>query len=695
MTKTKTSSQKNPANMKTGGPGNKNTNNMKNQSNKASVKSSNTMSISQNTIYMPDTNPLKRYQHLIIIGIIILLAFIIYSNSLHNGFVDFDDPENITENTSIRAITWDNIVYYFTTAIQFTYSPLVFFSFATDYMFDKLNPAVFHFTSLLYHLLNIVLVYFLFMLLTRRWTISAFVATLFAIHPVNVDGITWLATRSNVMYTFFYLGAIICYIYYIKSNYQLKYLLGSAFLFLLSVLCKAPAVVLLPSLFLLDYYYNRKWDLKKWSRNWDFKRWNWKLLYEKTPFVLVAIFTAYLAFHFRADMGTNPHHYNLFDRFIVICHSMTSYFDNLLAPFHLSYAYAYPSKVDGLLPYYYYLAPLILILIPILLWKLKISKKVILIGLSFFFLNIILSQAYILMDNFKAHRYAYLPYIGLYFILADFNEQVIGATEGWRSQIKKAWKVVLVVFLVVFSLLTYTRNGLWKDTMTIFNDTINKEPNIPYTYITRGLNKYKNNNHVEALKDFDRAAELEPDSYLAYYYKGKAKVGLKDYPGALNDFSKALELKNDYSDIYYERAILKEEMKNPEAALTDYDLSIQYNPKFSGAYNNRGNLKWTLKDYQGAMSDYTLAIENDPYFPEAYNNRASLKYELKDYQGAAADYSKAIEVKPDYAEAYYNRGLAKQQLGDKTGMCADWTKALEMGYTAAQSLIQQYCGAEK
>jgi tetratricopeptide (TPR) repeat protein len=689
MSKTKKVTSQNAVNPKsTGNTANKN--NTKSGNNKTNIKNTDTLSATQDTIYMPDENPLNRYRHLLIIGAILLLAFLIYSNTLHNGFVDFDDPENITENITIRAITWPNIVDYFTRAIQFTYSPLVYFSFAVDYLFGKLNPAMYHFTSMLYHLLNIILVYILFMLLTRRWTLSAFVATLFAIHPVNVDGITWLATRSNVMYTFFYLGALIFYIFYLKNGYKLKYLLGSAFLFLLSVLCKAPAIVLVPSLFLIDYYYGRKWDLKKWSRRWDGKRWNWKLVIEKIPFILVAIFIAYLTFIYRQD-STDLFNFNPLDRFVIFCYSISTYLYKLVLPFHLSYAYAYPVKEDGFLPYYYYLSPFILAIIPWVLYKLKVPKKVIWIGLIFFLANIFPSHVALLMDSFKANRYAYLPYIGLYFILGDVNERIILATSGWRSKIKNIWKVALVVFVFIFALGTYNRNNLWKDSMTIFNDTISKEPNIPYTYITRGLTKYKNNDNAGALKDFVRAAELEPDSYLAYYYQGKAKVGLKDYQGALNDFSKALEIKEDYADIYYERGILKQDLKNNEAAIADYDLTIKYKPDYSGAYNNRGNAKWELNDLQGAMTDYTLAIKYDPYFAEAYNNRGSLKYQLKDYPGAVADYSKAVESKPEYAEAYYNRGLAKQQLNDTAGMCADWNKAYEMGYAAAGDLIRQYC----
>lgn len=644
---------KNPKNKKRTAPINtRNNTNPKNTGGAISVSGAKAVAAAVEPDALPEVKPLTRNWHFLIIAVIILLAILIYSNSIHNGFVQFDDPENIYENTHIQQINWENLKYFFTTSIQFTYSPLVFLSFAVEYQIGKLNPSVYHFTSLLLHLFNIILVYWLFQLLTRRWTVSTFVTVLFAIHPVNVDGVSWLATRSNVLFTFFYLGSLILYIYYLKKDYQPRYLLWSALLFIPAVLSKAPALVLAVVLFLIDYYFGRKWvTIKKNQR-----KWNWKLVSEKIPYFLVAAITAYLTFHFRVDID-NPFGYNLLDRFLVICTAIIAYFKKLIFPFNLAFAYAYPVKEGGFLPWYYYLSPFVLALIPWVLLKLKIPKKVVIFGLAFFIINLILSQTVVLIDNFKANRYAYLPYIGLYFIIAGFHQQIITAKTGWRSKIKMPWKVILVVFVVTFSLLTYQRNFLWKDTIAIFSDSIKKQPNIPFTYITRGLALHKSGDHQDALQDFIRAAELDPNSYLAYYYQAKAQVPLGDHQGALHNFTKALEIKPDYGDVYYERGLLKHQLGNYEGAMADYDAAINYNP---GAYYN-------------------------------YNSRGVTRSTLKDFQGAIADFSKTIELYPGFGESYYNRGLARLALNDKSGACLDWNQALQFGYPQAQMMINQHC----
>lgn len=601
---------------------------------------------------LPEIKPIPRNWHFLIIAAIVLLAFLIYSNSIHNGFVQFDDPENIYENIHIQQINWENLKYFFTTSIQFTYSPLVFLSFAVEYQIGKLDPSVYHFTSLLLHLFNIILVYWLFLLLTKRWTVSAFVAVLFAIHPVNVDGVSWLATRSNVLFTFFYLGALILYIFYLKKDFKIGYLLWSALLFLLAVLSKAPALVLALVLFLVDYFYGRKWDIGKKNQ----RQWNWKLVTEKIPYFLVAALTAYLTFHFRVDID-NPFGYNLLDRFVVICTAIIAYFVKLIYPFNLAFAYAYPLKEGGFLPWFYYLSPFVLALIPWVLLKLRIPKKVVVFGLAFFVINLILSQTVVLIDNFKANRYAYLPYIGLYFILAGFSEPILTAQTGWRSKLKMVWVALLVVVVASFSYATYQRNFLWKDTIAIFSDSIQKEPNIPFTYITRGLARHKSGDQQGALQDFRKAAELDPNSYLAFYYQAKAQVAIGDSQGALHNFTRALEIKPDYGDVYYERGLLKHQLGNYDGAMTDYDAAVNYNP---GAYYN-------------------------------YNSRGITRSTLKDFPGAIADFSKTIELYPGFGESYYYRGMAKLQLNDKSGACADWNQALQLGYPQAQVLINQHC----
>lgn len=303
--------------------------------------------------FTSETNRKKPLWHVMLLSIIIIVTVAVYIHSLHNGFVQFDDPEIIVDNTSIRQLTWENVCKYFTSAPQFTYSPLVFVSFAVDYQLGQLNPFVYHLTSLLLHLMSILSVYWLFQLLTERWYLAAFIATLFAIHPVNVDGISWLSTRSNVLYTFFYLASLLGYVYYLKTNYKLRYLILSLLFFVCAVLSKSPAVVLVVTLFLLDYYYDRKPGQQR-GRRWKL---NGRLFIEKAPFVLTALAIGVITFYFHTDIQ-HPYDYNVVDRFFVFCTALANYFFKLFFPFNLAFAYAYPAKIDGFLPWYCYLMPL-------------------------------------------------------------------------------------------------------------------------------------------------------------------------------------------------------------------------------------------------------------------------------------------------------------------------------------------------
>jgi tetratricopeptide (TPR) repeat protein len=618
----------------------------------------------------PPLKPLKTYQHILIVSAILMIAILLYSNSIKNGFIYFDDPECVTENYSIRQINWDNIVHYFTTPLQYMYTPVVLISYATDYQIGKLDPTIYHATNLLFHLINIILVYCLFLILTRQFHLSIFIAVLFAIHPVNVDGISWIGVRNNILSTLFYLGSLLFYTYYLKNNLKLKYLILSVFSFLLAAFSKSSAIVLPVILFLWDYYYGRKWKVN--------------LLIEKIPFFLISLFIGIITLQMRTDVSANMD-YTLFDRFIMICSSLTAYLYKLIIPFPLSFVYAYPAKNGEFLPPYLYLAPIIFCLIVWGLYKLKISKKVIMVGLGFFLINILLSQAVVLIDNYKANRYAYLGYIGLYFILAELNGQILFSVKGWRSKIKSIWKPLLVIFVIVFSFLTYSRNSLWKDTVTLLDDVIKKQPDIPWVYNNRGIAKYKDGDYEGALKDFNHTLELDSNFLLSYYYKGVLKEIDRDFQGSVAEYDTAISLDPQFSEAYFGRGKSKLELKDYQGALHDFSKSVEIDAYFVDGYLYRGMVKSKIGNYEGAIADYDMAISYDPEYGDLYNYRGAAKMELKDYQGAINDLNKAIELNQGYAEAYYNRGNVKNQLNDESGARSDWNKALELGYQPVQN----------
>jgi len=565
---------------------------------------------------------------------ILLLTVLIYSNSLRNDFVYYDDPESVVNNPYIRQINLENLVQYFTTPVQYMYMPLAQVSWAVDYQIGELNPFIYHLDNLILHLGCVVLVFWVFRLLTRKSRIALFVSLLFAIHPVNVDTVAWVATRTNLLATLFFLGVLLCYSLYLEKN-QARYLALAGLSFVLAASARSSVVVLPLILFLWDYFYGRKWEKK--------------LLIEKIPFFAIALFFGVLTLTLRTDPIGVPQaaQYNLFDRMFIFFYALADYCVRLLFPLQLSLAYAYPDKTGAWLPLPFYLAPFILALIVGGLYILKVSRKVLVVGLAFFVLNIVLTQSVLLMDNFMTNRYIYLSYLGLYFILADINERVLGASPiDWQSsRLRVAWVTTLVIFVAGFSLLTYNRNFVWFDTVTLFNDVIQKQPGIAWAYGTRGAFKLHNNDLEGARQDLDQALKLDPNYSPSLYFRANLNYLSEDYPAALADLNQALA-------------------QAP---------SIPY------LYRDRGKVKGALEDNQGALDDFNRAIALDPR-SDAYYWRGVLKNSQGDYQGALADLNTIIELIPNYGAAFYLRGLVKLNLNDEAGACADVAQALSLGY---------------
>jgi hypothetical protein len=181
---------------------------------------------------------------ILILSAILLLTIAVYSTSISNGFVNWDDDKNVYENIAIRELSAGNIKLYFTKALLAMYTPFVYISYAIDYKIGGLDPRIYHATNLLLHLLNIAILFFVVRLLTQRIEIAAIVALLFAVHPLNTGAVAPVSTRGTHLYSFFFLAAFLFYIRYLKSNFSLRYLVLTLVLFLMALLSKSAAVVL-------------------------------------------------------------------------------------------------------------------------------------------------------------------------------------------------------------------------------------------------------------------------------------------------------------------------------------------------------------------------------------------------------------------------------------------------------------------
>ena len=315
---------------------------------------------------------LKKQGPVILLMVVILITALLYHGSLKGEFLSYDDTDNITGNMLIRNLSPGSLPAYFRSTSLFMYSPLTFISYGVDYKISGMDPFFYRLTNLLSHLVNVLLVYLLGFLLLKRNTYALVVAAFFALHPANADAVAWISSRSNLLATCFSLVTLVLYIHYVRRTNYIFYIF-SFVAFLFALLSKSAAVMLPFTLFLIDFLESRKL--------------NAKLILEKVPFFAAALLIGLLAIWFRTDTGATQTtvHYAVSDRFFMVCYSLLAWVVRSVVQYHLSEVYAYPVKQGAFLPFFYYLAPLLLAGIVVLLLRIKPVRKEILFGCCSFF----------------------------------------------------------------------------------------------------------------------------------------------------------------------------------------------------------------------------------------------------------------------------------------------------------------------
>lgn len=576
------------------------------------------------------------------IWLVLALVFVVFLPALTNNFVNWDDPKYILNNAIIKDLSPKGLKVMFTSFYGGNYHPLTALSNAIEFKLFGLNPKPFHFFNLVLHLANTYLVFKLIQMLCNDARIAIITSLLFGIHPMHVESVAWIAERKDVLYTFFYLLAIIKYIRF-KENKDTKQYVFMLIAFLCSLLSKSAAVVFPLTLLLLDYYKSK--TVTKAS------------VINKIPLLCLSVVFGIIALKSQkadgalSDLTTA---YSYVDRIFLIVHSMIFYFVKMVLPTGLSAFHSYPDKVNELLPWYYYFSPVILGLILLAIYKFKKYRKELIFGFLFFVVNIILVIQIIPVGQaFVAERYSYVPYIGLFFIAATL---FFYALDNFKSN-KMTIQIVGVICILILSGTTFSRTKVWKDGVTLWTDVIAKYPAV----------------------------------YFAYYNLGNAYKDIKDYPKAIEAYSGALKVKADYSSALFNRAHAYGDMQNHQAAVEDYSKVIKMTPKGFEANYNRGISNATLKNYDAAIADFTASIEIEPKRADTYYSRGNMKAAKGLFEDAMSDYSMAIQKDPKYADAYNNRGNCKLNLRRMNEACDDWKLSVSLGGRLSSDMIKQYC----
>lgn len=577
------------------------------------------------------------------IVLISLISFIAFIPSLRNGFTHWDDDVLVTENMTIRELSWHNLGHYFTSYYISTYIPLTLLSFAIEYRIAELDPQVYHTTNLVLHMFNCLLVFCLIYLLSKNIGVSLLVALFFGLHPLRVESVAWVTERKDVLFSLFFLATLIFYLLYHMTRKVRNYCLALV-MFVLSALSKGMAITLPFVLLLLDYYTKRRFTRK--------------LIFEKIPFFAVALVFGLLAvFAQFPSIARRTESLVSFPNTIFIAgRNLLFYLLKLALPVRLSALYPYPDLSGNALPIIFYVSPVIVLGLALFVIFMRKHSRVLTFGTIFFLLNIVTVIGIIPLagDAIAADRYTYIPSIGIFFIVAAgfyylYKKSII------RTGFKKHFLLlIMIAALGIFSIMTWQRCKVWKNDMSLWQDALSKYPS-PIAYNGRGLAFYEIKQYDAAVSDFVQALKLDPDFATAYYNRGNAYDARKDYGKAIVDYSKA----------------------------------IGYKPEYAKAYNNRGLTYGRISEYKEAINDFTRAVRIDSTYAKAYNNRGLTYGRLGENDQAISDFTRAVHLDPNYAKAYYNRAIAYFVTGEYSKALEDVNRSKELGYNVNPDFIKR------
>jgi tetratricopeptide (TPR) repeat protein len=673
-----------------------------------------------NKIISPDRQKLIIY---IVLTVVILAVFWQVN---HYDLINFDDNAYLTENSHIQSgITPDGFRWAFSTKYLGLWNPLIWLSLMFDYQLHGLNAGGYHLTNLILHVMSALLLFWLFNRMTGAIWKSVFVAALFALHPLHVESVAWIAERKDVLSAFFWMLTLCLYVYYTEKPIIKRYLLV-LFSFACALMSK-PMVVTLPVvMILLDYWPlkrlqsreivktipeampdstdhgTKKNKLKKEALKNISPPHNRKLsenkilriipiwqLKEKTPFFVLSVVMVIITLY-TPDTLYNPNtpdlkQFPFISRLANAPVAFVIYLEKTFWPHDMAIFYPFAEQ----LPLWQVMgASLLILVISIAVIVMMKRLPYLFAGWMWFSITIApvigIIQISTAAPYAMADRYHYLPSIGLGVMLA-WGISALIKNEAIR---KNGLFPAEIIFLAVLSFLSWNQCGYWKNSFEIWNHTLKVTDYNWLAYDNRG-NTYKSlGDYKQAIEDYGRAIKINPGYAEPHNNRGVAYYDLGNYRQAIEDYDRAIKINPGYAEPHNNRGLAYNELGNYKQAIEDLNRAIEINPSYLDAYNNRGIAYDRLGNYKQAIEDYDRSIKIKPDYADAYNNRGNAYNKLGQYQLAIEDYNNAIRIKQDYADAYNNRGTTYLMQGNKKLACPDAKKACALGNCKALEIAK-------
>jgi tetratricopeptide (TPR) repeat protein len=574
---------------------------------------------------------------------------------------------------------------------------VTWFSHILDYQLYGLHAKGHHLTNLFFHIANSLLVFLVLSRITGAIWPSAFVAAMFAFHPLNVESVAWAAERKSVLSTSFWLMTMWTYIHYVEKPTFKRY--GLVFLFFTLGLMSKPMLVTLPFvLLLLDYWPLRRFKFEQerdgnetLAKNTARRSEVFQLVLEKIPLFFLSALFSIVTYIAQKNFGNINYMENLTfsTRLINAMVSYLDYLGKMVWPSGLSILYPHPANT--LAVWIGILCGMALVGITII--SIRFIKKVpyFVVG-WFWYLGTLVPVIGIVQVGRQAmaDRYTYIPLIGVFIIIAWGVPELI---SKWRYKEKV---LPISVGIIIFALLitTWKQVGHWKSSITIFKHAIsvtdNKYPSFASAHYNLGIALSTDRKNEEAISHYKMAIKINPDYPGAYNNLGAVLAAEGRNEEAISHYKMAIGLKPDLASTHYNlgSALLNKGMTSE--AISHYKMAIKLNPDYTEAYNNLGSALAVEGKIKEAISHYKMAIGINPDHADTYNNLGVILFAKQKNEEAIYNYKVAIKLNPDFAKAYNNLGNALSVEGKTEEAISHYKTAigLKPDYAEAQKNLE-------
>lgn len=503
-----------------------------------------------------------------------LVTIVVYWRVSGYDFIGLDDPSYVYENSHVSSgLTRANIYWAFTST-DLNWHPLTWLSHMVDVQLFGLSPAPHHLVNLLFHVLNTLLLFLLLSRMTDACWKSAFVAALFALHPMHVESVAWVAERKDLLSTSFWFLALLAYVRYASKPAIGQYLLV-LFLFVLGLMTK-PMLVTLPFVMLLfDYWPLNRTGMARNHMGGTADTLNtpavasfpvWRLLVEKLPFLLLSVCSCVITLVAQRQAGAVatikalPLSLRMGNGLV----SYVKYVGKMFWPVDLTIIY--PLKDVGSAAVMGAGAAIGIVSWGVFRWGKKYPYLP--VGWLMFLVTLVPVIGFVQVgEQAMAERYTYIPYFGLFLMITWGVAELVGRLPRRRALLGAAAAMAITMAAAA----TSQRLGDWRNSVTMFSRAVEVVDDYYITHNLLGLALEEQGRAGEAISHFRTAIRLRPSFAIAHYNLGLALALQGDEVNALAGFGDAIKYEPDYADAYFNRALLYEHSGQRDKAIADLE----------------------------------------------------------------------------------------------------------------------------